>query len=191
MMLMVAVDGLSTEKLHEAAPFVSLVVVPSTVAVEPRKLIADVVCVAFCSASALNYRLVRGWQRQRSDGATVYPVNPNRDEVDGERCYRSVLDVPEDVDVAGGIRRSRSRRARRQSQSGGRRGLRSWQSIRSKSGPSVVRGPAGAVSPIVIARGTGTGFGPSGVNASMFMLISDGPTGCAPSRRSGWEAAPM
>src|SRR5436309_2362403 len=52
------------------------------------------------SASALNYRLVRDWQRQRRDGATVYPVNPNRDEVDGERCYRSVLDVPEDVDVA-------------------------------------------------------------------------------------------
>src|SRR2546428_6465848 len=52
------------------------------------------------SASALNYRLVRDWQKQRSDGATVSPVNPNRDEVDGERCYRSVLDIPEDVDVA-------------------------------------------------------------------------------------------
>jgi len=52
------------------------------------------------SASALNYRLVRDWQKQRSDGAVVYPVNPNRDEVDGEKCYRSVLDIPEDVDVA-------------------------------------------------------------------------------------------
>src|SRR5438874_10724779 len=52
------------------------------------------------TASALNYRLVRDWQRQRADGATVYPVNPNRDEVDGARCYTSVLDVPEDVDVA-------------------------------------------------------------------------------------------
>ena len=52
------------------------------------------------SASALNYGLVRGWQKQRTDGATVYPVNPNRDEVGGEKCYRSVLDVPEDVDVA-------------------------------------------------------------------------------------------
>src|SRR2546428_9833804 len=52
------------------------------------------------SASALNYRLVRDWQNQRPDGAFVYPVNPNRDEVDGERCYRSLLDIPEDVDVA-------------------------------------------------------------------------------------------
>jgi acetate---CoA ligase (ADP-forming) len=52
------------------------------------------------SASALNYRLVRDWQKERTDGAAVYPVNPNRDEVDGERCYRSVLDIPEDVDVA-------------------------------------------------------------------------------------------
>src|SRR5436309_15781954 len=52
------------------------------------------------SASALNYRLVRDWQKQRTDGATVYPVNPNRDEVDGERCYRTVLDISEDVDVA-------------------------------------------------------------------------------------------
>src|SRR5436309_5512454 len=52
------------------------------------------------SASALNYRLVRDWQKQRTGGATVYPVNPNRDEVGGERCFRSVLDIPEDVDVA-------------------------------------------------------------------------------------------
>jgi acyl-CoA synthetase (NDP forming) len=52
------------------------------------------------SASALNYRLVRDWQQQRPDGAVVYPVNPNRDEVDGERCYGSVLDISEDVDVA-------------------------------------------------------------------------------------------
>src|SRR5437588_12843847 len=49
------------------------------------------------SASALNYRLVRDWQRQRTDGATVYPVNPNREQGDGERCYRPVLHGPEHV----------------------------------------------------------------------------------------------
>ncbi len=49
---MVAVDGLSTAKLQEAAPFASFVVVPSTVAVDPRKLIAEVVCVTFCSATS-------------------------------------------------------------------------------------------------------------------------------------------
>ncbi len=47
-MFTVAVDGLSTEKLHEAAPFESLVVAPSTVAVEPRKLIALAAWLAFC-----------------------------------------------------------------------------------------------------------------------------------------------
>jgi acyl-CoA synthetase (NDP forming) len=52
------------------------------------------------SQAALNYRLVRDWQREIDDGATLYPVNPRRDIVDGERCYRSILDVPEDVDVA-------------------------------------------------------------------------------------------
>src|SRR5439155_9525723 len=33
-------------------------------------------------------------------GARVFPVNPNRDEVGGVRCYRSVIDVPADVDLA-------------------------------------------------------------------------------------------
>jgi len=33
------------------------------------------------------------------DGA-IYPVNPSRDEIRGRTCYDSVLDVPDDVDVA-------------------------------------------------------------------------------------------
>ncbi len=33
------------------------------------------------------------------DGA-VYPVNPGYDEVDGHRCYASILEVPEAVDLA-------------------------------------------------------------------------------------------
>src|SRR5919106_2068725 len=49
------------------------------------------------SASALNYRLIRDWSKQL--GRRVYAVNPNRDQVDGEPCYPSVVDVPEDVDV--------------------------------------------------------------------------------------------
>ncbi len=44
------------------------------------------------------------WQKLRakveSVGATVYPVNPNRDEVDGLTCYRSVADVPGELDLA-------------------------------------------------------------------------------------------
>jgi acetate---CoA ligase (ADP-forming) len=52
------------------------------------------------SQAALNYRLLREWQSQVDDPATIYAVNPRRDVVGGERCYRSILDVPEDVDVA-------------------------------------------------------------------------------------------
>jgi acyl-CoA synthetase (NDP forming) len=33
-------------------------------------------------------------------GATLYPVNPGRDEVDGLRCYPAVGDIDADVDVA-------------------------------------------------------------------------------------------
>ena len=32
-------------------------------------------------------------------GATVHPVNPNRDTVDGLPAYKSVLDIPGDIDV--------------------------------------------------------------------------------------------
>jgi acyl-CoA synthetase (NDP forming) len=41
---------------------------------------------------------IRGWATQT--GADVYLVNPNRDEIGGEKCYRSILDVPADVDLA-------------------------------------------------------------------------------------------
>ena len=38
------------------------------------------------------------WQKLRekveAGGATVYPVNPNKDEVDGVPAYKSILDVP-------------------------------------------------------------------------------------------------
>lgn len=33
------------------------------------------------------------------EGAVVYPVNPNRETLDGRRCYRSVLDVEDDLDL--------------------------------------------------------------------------------------------
>jgi uncharacterized protein len=36
--------------------------------------------------------------RLRAGGRTVYPVNPVTEEVGGERCYRSLADVPEPLD---------------------------------------------------------------------------------------------
>ena len=50
------------------------------------------------SQSALNWRMVRGWSEQQD--RRVIPVNPNRETCDGERCYPSLTDVPDEVDVA-------------------------------------------------------------------------------------------
>lgn len=44
------------------------------------------------------WRKIRTWGEKF--GADVVPVNPNRDTVDGVRCYHSVLDVPGEVDLA-------------------------------------------------------------------------------------------
>lgn len=43
-------------------------------------------------------RKVRAWAEK--SGAAIYPVNPNRDVVDGLACVPSILDVPVVVDVA-------------------------------------------------------------------------------------------
>lgn len=50
------------------------------------------------SASAMNYRMLRSWLDPRD--VQVFPVNPNRESVAGERCYPSITDVPADIDVA-------------------------------------------------------------------------------------------
>jgi uncharacterized protein len=33
----------------------------------------------------------------RAKGYTIYPVNPNLDEVDGVKCYRDIAQLPQDV----------------------------------------------------------------------------------------------
>ena len=43
------------------------------------------------------YRAVRAFKRQ---GYTVIPINPNESEVDGEKAYPSVLEVPGTIDMA-------------------------------------------------------------------------------------------
>lgn len=50
------------------------------------------------SQSALNWRMIKGWSDQL--GRRAIPVNPNRETVDGEKCYPSLADIPDDVDVA-------------------------------------------------------------------------------------------
>lgn len=44
------------------------------------------------------WRKIRAWGENA--GADVYPVNPTKDEVDGVRCFASILDVPGDLDLA-------------------------------------------------------------------------------------------
>ncbi|MGH9208517.1 MAG: acetate--CoA ligase family protein, partial [Acidimicrobiales bacterium] len=48
--------------------------------------------------TTLNFRFIRAWAEP--EGARIYPVNPNRDQVGGIRCYHSVLDIPEEIDLA-------------------------------------------------------------------------------------------
>jgi acyl-CoA synthetase (NDP forming) len=43
-------------------------------------------------------RKIRAWSEKF--GATFYPVNPNRETVDGLTCFSSIGDVPEDIDLA-------------------------------------------------------------------------------------------
>jgi predicted CoA-binding protein len=42
-------------------------------------------------------RALRAFRRQ---GYTVFPINPNEAEIEGLKTYRSVLDVPETIDMA-------------------------------------------------------------------------------------------
>lgn len=50
------------------------------------------------SQAATTWRLLRAWAER--SGAALWPVNPNRDAVDGVPCLRSLADVPGEVDVA-------------------------------------------------------------------------------------------
>ncbi len=36
----------------------------------------------------------------KSHGYTVYPVNPNAQEIGGQKSYKSVLDIPDEIDIA-------------------------------------------------------------------------------------------
>src|SRR5438309_7788122 len=44
------------------------------------------------------YKKISEWAA--ATGATIHPVNPTRDSIDGVTCYPSILDVPADVDLA-------------------------------------------------------------------------------------------
>ncbi|MEB3102943.1 CoA-binding protein [Ferviditalea candida] len=45
-------------------------------------------------------------QALKNKGYRIIPVNPRLDAILGERCYRSLLDIPEPVDIVNVFRRS-------------------------------------------------------------------------------------
>jgi acyl-CoA synthetase (NDP forming) len=63
---------------------------------EPRSV---AVVGASIKPGSLGASMMSELRRGGFEGA-VYPVNPGYDEVDGYRCYPSILDVPEPVDLA-------------------------------------------------------------------------------------------
>jgi len=44
------------------------------------------------------WRKIRTWAQ--ANGAVAYPVHPTREQVDGVTCYPSILDIPDDIDLA-------------------------------------------------------------------------------------------
>ncbi|HTG47682.1 MAG TPA: CoA-binding protein, partial [Actinomycetota bacterium] len=66
-----------------------------------RMLEARSVAVVGASAKAgsLGAQMLAELRRGGFDGA-IHPVNPGYDELDGLRCFPSILDVPEPVDLA-------------------------------------------------------------------------------------------
>lgn len=72
-----------------------------------RDLLANARVIAVVGHSDKPYRTsYQIAQYLRRAGYTVYPVNPEVEQIDGERCYPSLKDVPEPIDIVDVFRRS-------------------------------------------------------------------------------------
>ena len=73
----------------------------------PEQILRDARTIAVVSASPHAHRTSNGVMRYlQRVGYRCIPVNPNADEVLGERCYASLRDVPEAVDFVDVFRRA-------------------------------------------------------------------------------------
>jgi acyl-CoA synthetase (NDP forming) len=72
--------------------------VPLDVFFHPRTLAVVGASDSARRPNAAMYRKIRAWGE--TFGATVYPVNPNKDAIDGVPCHRSILDIDDDIDLA-------------------------------------------------------------------------------------------
>ena len=72
-----------------------------------RRILAECRTIAVVGLSANWYRpSYFAAKYLRDHGYRIIPVNPNYSEVLGERCYPSVADIPEPVDVVDGFRKA-------------------------------------------------------------------------------------
>jgi acyl-CoA synthetase (NDP forming) len=96
--------------------------------------------VAVVGASAKEGSLGRQMMielRRGGFGGSVYPVNPGYDELDGVRCYRSVAEVPEPVDLAIlGVGNARIEQTLREAADAGARSVVTFSSLHEDEPPS-------------------------------------------------------
>jgi predicted CoA-binding protein len=66
----------------------------------PRQILEESTTIAVVGASRHEYKAAYAVPLQmRLHGWRVIPVNPYADEIWGERCYASLADVPEPIDL--------------------------------------------------------------------------------------------
>lgn len=74
---------------------------------ELRKMLKEAKVVAVVGHSDKPFRTsYQIAQYMRNAGYKVYPVNPTVDEIDGQKSYASLAEVPEHIDIVNVFRRS-------------------------------------------------------------------------------------
>jgi hypothetical protein len=71
------------------------------------EVLATAKTIAVVGLSPKRYRASYGvTETLQSSGYRIIPVNPNEDEVLGEKCYAHLEDIPEKIDIVDVFRRS-------------------------------------------------------------------------------------
>ena len=70
------------------------------------KILASAKTIAVVGLSGKSHRASFGvTETLQSSGYRIFPVNPNEDEVLGEKCYDRLEDIPEKIDIVDIFRR--------------------------------------------------------------------------------------
>lgn len=124
---------------------------------------------ASVKAGSLGRQMMAELRRGGFDGA-VYPVNPGYDEVDGYRCYPSLLDVPAPVDLAIlGVANARIEQAMRDAATAGAASVVTFSSLYEEpsDGPSLADRVAAIAREHRMALCGGNGMGFLNVEANL------------------------